>query len=46
MGPVPNYGHKVPILACGKGAKAFTETFNRYGMAITYGGERWGAPRP
>ena len=43
MGPVPNYGHKVPILACGNGAKAFTDTFNRFGMAITYGGEKVGS---
>jgi 3-hydroxyisobutyrate dehydrogenase-like beta-hydroxyacid dehydrogenase len=43
MGPVPNYGHKVPILACGKGARVFTETFNRYGMAITYFGEKVGS---
>jgi 3-hydroxyisobutyrate dehydrogenase-like beta-hydroxyacid dehydrogenase len=43
MGPVPNYGHKVPILACGNGAQVFTETFNRFGMAITYGGEKVGS---
>jgi 3-hydroxyisobutyrate dehydrogenase-like beta-hydroxyacid dehydrogenase len=42
MGPVPNYGHKVPILACGNQAKEFTETFNRYGMAITDCGEKPG----
>ena len=42
MGPVPNHGHKVPILACGDGARVFTETFNRYGMDITYIGEKAG----
>jgi 3-hydroxyisobutyrate dehydrogenase-like beta-hydroxyacid dehydrogenase len=42
MGPVPNYGHKVPILACGKGAPAFRETFTRYGMDITYVGDKAG----
>lgn len=43
MGPVPNYGHKVPILACGNGARVFTDTFNQYGMAITYFGEKVGS---
>jgi len=43
MGPVPNYGHKVPILACGNGAREFADTFNRYGMAITYFGEKVGS---
>jgi 3-hydroxyisobutyrate dehydrogenase-like beta-hydroxyacid dehydrogenase len=42
MGPVPNYGHKVPSLACGSAAEAFTATFNGYGMAITCCGEKPG----
>lgn len=43
MGPVPNYGHKVPILACGDGAQTFFETFKPYGMDITYIGEKEGS---
>ena len=43
MGPVPNYGHKVPILACGSQAKEFAEMFNHYGMAITDCGEKSGS---
>ena len=43
MGPVPNYGHKVPILACGSEAAAFAEAFNRFGMAITPMGETVGS---
>jgi 3-hydroxyisobutyrate dehydrogenase-like beta-hydroxyacid dehydrogenase len=43
MGPVPNYGHKVPMLACGNGARVFTDTFKRYGMDITYLGEKVGS---
>ena len=39
MGPVPNYGHKVPILACGGEAEAF----NRFGMVITPIGEKVGS---
>lgn len=35
MGPVPNYGHKVPITVSGKGAKRFADTMTPYGMNIT-----------
>lgn len=35
MGPVPNYGHKVPIVVSGNGAKAFQEKMVPYGMNIT-----------
>ncbi|MBZ4654926.1 MAG: 6-phosphogluconate dehydrogenase [Peptococcaceae bacterium] len=43
MGPVPVYGHKVPISACGNGARAFIETFAKYGMDISYMGEKPGS---
>ncbi|MDX9872482.1 MAG: DUF1932 domain-containing protein [Clostridia bacterium] len=43
MGPVPNYGHKVPILACGNGAQIFHDIFKPYGMDITYIGEKAGS---
>ena len=42
MGPVPVYKHKVPICVCGNGAKNFYETFSKYGMNITYMGEKPG----
>ena len=35
MGPVPNYGHKVPITISGNGAKIFIEKMAPYGMNIT-----------
>ena len=35
MGPVPNYGHKVPVSVSGNGAKIFIEKMNPYGMNIT-----------
>jgi 3-hydroxyisobutyrate dehydrogenase-like beta-hydroxyacid dehydrogenase len=35
MGTVPGNRHKVPMLAAGKGAKAFAEFFNGYGMNVT-----------
>ncbi|EGO63677.1 NAD(P)-dependent oxidoreductase [Acetonema longum] len=35
MGTVPGNGHKVPMLACGAGAKAFVEAMNPYGMNLT-----------
>jgi len=34
MGAVSSYGHKVPILACGEGAKVFQLKMSRYGMNI------------
>ncbi len=36
MGPVPTYGHKVPVSVSGNGAKAFTEKMAPYGMNITF----------
>ncbi len=36
MGPVPTYGHKVPISVSGRGAKEFTEKMASYGMNITF----------
>jgi 3-hydroxyisobutyrate dehydrogenase-like beta-hydroxyacid dehydrogenase len=36
MGPVPNYGHKVPVSVSGKGAKRFEEQMKPYGMNITF----------
>ena len=36
MGPVPNYGHKVPVLVSGNGAKIFIEKMAPYGMNITF----------
>lgn len=35
MGPVPNYGHKVPMIVSGKGAGLLVETMSPYGMQIT-----------
>ena len=35
MGPVPNYGHKVPVTVSGNGAKIFIEKMAPYGMNIT-----------
>jgi len=34
MAPVQPYGHKVPMLLGGVGAKAFAETMTRYGMRM------------
>lgn len=34
MAPVQPYGHKVPMLLGGAGAKAFAETMTRYGMRM------------
>jgi len=36
MGPVPTYGHKVPVSVSGAGAKEFTEKLAPYGMKITF----------
>ena len=36
MGPVPNYGHKVPVSVSGNGAKIFIEKMAPYGMNITF----------
>jgi 3-hydroxyisobutyrate dehydrogenase-like beta-hydroxyacid dehydrogenase len=36
MAPIASYGCKVPIFACGNGAKEFSEVFNRFGMNVTY----------
>jgi 3-hydroxyisobutyrate dehydrogenase-like beta-hydroxyacid dehydrogenase len=35
MGPVPTYGHKVPISVSGEGAKAFFDAMAPYGMKLT-----------
>jgi 3-hydroxyisobutyrate dehydrogenase-like beta-hydroxyacid dehydrogenase len=35
MGPVPNYGHKVPVSVSGNGAKIFIEKMAPYRMNIT-----------
>jgi 3-hydroxyisobutyrate dehydrogenase-like beta-hydroxyacid dehydrogenase len=35
MGPVPTYGHKVPVSISGQGAKEFAEKMTPYGMNIT-----------
>ncbi|MHC1759108.1 MAG: DUF1932 domain-containing protein [Negativicutes bacterium] len=35
MGPVPGNGHKVPILASGKGSELFHDTMTPFGMKIT-----------
>lgn len=35
MGTVPGNRHKVPMLASGKGAAAFADFCNRYGMKVT-----------
>ena len=34
LGPLPNYGHTVPILASGSGAAEFAELMNPFGMKI------------
>ena len=34
LGPLPNYGHTVPILASGKNAAQFAELMNPFGMKI------------
>ncbi len=34
LGPLPNYGHTVPILASGAGAAEFAELMNPFGMKI------------
>jgi len=36
MGPVPTYGHKVPVSVSGGGAKEFVEKMAPYGMNITF----------
>lgn len=36
MGPVPPYGHKVPVTVCGEGAQIFLEKMRPYGMNITF----------
>jgi 3-hydroxyisobutyrate dehydrogenase-like beta-hydroxyacid dehydrogenase len=36
MGPVPTYGHKVPISVSGKGARKFADTMTPFGMNITF----------
>ncbi|MGD9046008.1 MAG: DUF1932 domain-containing protein [Desulfobacterales bacterium] len=36
MGPVPNYGHKVPLSVSGNGAQIFIEKMAPYGMNITF----------
>jgi 3-hydroxyisobutyrate dehydrogenase-like beta-hydroxyacid dehydrogenase len=36
MGPVPNYGHKVPVSVSGNGATTFIEKMAPYGMNITF----------
>ena len=42
MGPVPNSGHKVAILASGSGAKQFCEALSPYGMNLTMFGDTAG----
>jgi 3-hydroxyisobutyrate dehydrogenase-like beta-hydroxyacid dehydrogenase len=34
MSPVPNLGHKVPMLLCGAGARAFGDLMEPYGMRL------------
>ncbi|MDR3562214.1 MAG: DUF1932 domain-containing protein [Negativicutes bacterium] len=36
MGPVPTYGHKVPISVSGKGAKLFYDQLSAFGMNLTF----------
>jgi len=42
MASVPMYGHKVPLIVCGKGAKQFSDILNKYNMDIKYYGEEVG----
>ncbi|MDN5347543.1 MAG: hypothetical protein PWP65_1107 [Clostridia bacterium] len=42
VGPLPVYGHKVPMLACGDGAELFKELCSPYGMDITVIGKHPG----
>lgn len=42
MAPVPSWGSKVPLVACGEGAKALTIELNEIGMHIKYIGEEVG----
>lgn len=42
MGSVPVYGHKVPLIVCGKGAKQFSDILKKYHMNIKYYGEEVG----
>src|SRR5262245_2702719 len=34
MSPVPNLGHRVPILLCGSGARAFADAMQPFGMQL------------
>ena len=43
LGPLPTYGHKVPILASGNGAAAFRDAMTPWGMKIDLAGEKPGA---
>lgn len=42
MAPIASYGCKVPMFACGTGAKEFNEIFNSIGMNVSYLGETVG----
>lgn len=42
MGSVPVYGHKVPLIVCGKGARQFSDILKKYNMNIKYYGEEVG----
>lgn len=42
MAPIASYGCKVPIFACGDGAKEFREIFNNIGMNVSYLGKKVG----
>jgi len=42
MGSVPVYGHKVPLIVCGKGARQFSDILKKYHMDIKYYGEEVG----
>jgi 3-hydroxyisobutyrate dehydrogenase-like beta-hydroxyacid dehydrogenase len=42
MASVPVYGHKVPLVVSGKGARKFSDILNKYNMNIKYYGEEAG----
>jgi 3-hydroxyisobutyrate dehydrogenase-like beta-hydroxyacid dehydrogenase len=42
MASIPVYGHKVPLVVSGKGARQFTDILNKYNMKIKYYGEEPG----
>lgn len=42
MAPVPSWGTKVPLVACGKDSKILTDMLNNIGMNVEYMGEEIG----